>query len=52
LKVVLDTNVFVSGIFFGGVPGHILTAWRNGSVTDSSTIIWRDSAARRKMTSD
>lgn len=24
MKVVLDTNVVVSGIFFGGVPGRIL----------------------------
>lgn len=27
MKVVLDTNVLVSGIFFGGVPGKILDAW-------------------------
>jgi putative PIN family toxin of toxin-antitoxin system len=27
VKVVLDTNVFVSGVFFGGVPGRILDAW-------------------------
>ena len=27
MKVVLDTNVLVSGIFFAGVPGHILEAW-------------------------
>lgn len=27
MKVVLDTNVLVSGIFFGGVPGRILDAW-------------------------
>jgi putative PIN family toxin of toxin-antitoxin system len=26
VRVVLDTNVLVSGIFFGGVPGRILTA--------------------------
>ena len=24
MKVVLNTNVLVSGIFFGGVPGRIL----------------------------
>lgn len=29
MRVVLDTNVFVSGIFFGGVPGQILGAWRD-----------------------
>lgn len=27
MRVVLDTNVLVSGIFFGGVPGQIVDAW-------------------------
>ncbi len=27
MKVVLDTNVLVSGIFFGGQPEKILNAW-------------------------
>ena len=27
MKVVLDTNVLISGIYFGGVPGKILEAW-------------------------
>ncbi len=27
MRVVLDTNVVVSGIFFGGVPGRIMAAW-------------------------
>jgi putative PIN family toxin of toxin-antitoxin system len=30
VKVVLDTNVVVSGVFFGGVPGRILAAWSAG----------------------
>ncbi len=29
MKVILDTNVFVSGIFFSGPPSKILTAWEN-----------------------
>ncbi len=29
LRVVLDTNVLLSAIFFGGVPGRLLTAWQN-----------------------
>ncbi len=29
MKVVLDTNVFVSGIFFTGPPYQILEAWRD-----------------------
>ena len=31
MNVVVDTNVFVSGLLFGGVPGRILTAWSNGA---------------------
>ena len=29
VKVVLDTNVFVSGVFFSGSPFEILSAWRD-----------------------
>ena len=33
LRVVLDTNVLVSGIAYpGGVPGRIVRAWRQGSL--------------------
>jgi putative PIN family toxin of toxin-antitoxin system len=33
LRVVLDTNVLLSGIAYpASVPGRILTAWRHGSV--------------------
>ena len=32
MKVVLDTNVFVSGVFFGGPPHKILEAWRDGKI--------------------
>lgn len=32
MRIVLDTNVFVSAIFFGGVPGRILEAWRDGRI--------------------
>ena len=27
LKVVIDTNVFISGVVFGGVPREIINAW-------------------------
>lgn len=30
MKVVIDTNVIVSGIFFGGIPGEILKSLRRG----------------------
>lgn len=33
MKVVLDTNVFVSAVFFTGPPAWILEAWRDGEVT-------------------
>ncbi len=29
MKIVLDTNVFISGIFFSGPPSIILQAWRD-----------------------
>ncbi len=28
LKAVMDTNVFVSGVFFSGPPYQILKAWQ------------------------
>ena len=30
MRAVLDTNVVVSGIFFGGVPRAVLEAWAEG----------------------
>jgi putative PIN family toxin of toxin-antitoxin system len=30
MKIVLDTNVLVSGIFFSGPPADILRAWSHG----------------------
>lgn len=32
MKVVVDTNVLMSGIFFGGVPGRVIDAWVEGRV--------------------
>lgn len=32
MRIVLDTNVFISGIFFSGPPYTILEAWRDGSI--------------------
>lgn len=31
MRVVVDTNVLISGVFFGGMPSRILEAWRDGS---------------------
>lgn len=30
MRIVVDTNVLMSGIFFGGIPGRILDAWAGG----------------------
>ena len=32
MRSIIDTNVFVSGIFFSGPPYTILDAWRNGEL--------------------
>ena len=32
MKIVLDTNVFISGIFFSGPPSEILNAWRDTKI--------------------
>jgi putative PIN family toxin of toxin-antitoxin system len=32
MRIVLDTNVLMSGIFFGGGPGKILGAWQAGQI--------------------
>ena len=32
MRIVLDTNVLISGIFFSGPPHQILKAWRRGQV--------------------
>ena len=31
-RVVIDTNVVVSGLLFGGVPGNIIPLWRGGHI--------------------
>ena len=32
MRIVVDTNVFISGVFFAGLPYQILDAWRCGMV--------------------
>lgn len=32
MRVVLDTNVFISGVFFSGPPYQILKSWRDGII--------------------
>ncbi|MCA9414532.1 MAG: putative toxin-antitoxin system toxin component, PIN family [Candidatus Omnitrophica bacterium] len=32
MRIVADTNVIFSGIFFGGIPGAIINAWRRDNI--------------------
>jgi uncharacterized protein len=32
VKVVIDTNVFISGVFFSGAPYQVLQAWRDDKI--------------------
>ena len=32
MKVILDTNVFISGVSYGDPPNRILNAWRDGKI--------------------
>jgi putative PIN family toxin of toxin-antitoxin system len=32
VRAILDTNVFISGVFFSGPPHRILEAWRDGKI--------------------
>ncbi len=32
MKIVMDTNVFISGVFFTGPPYQILKAWQSGDL--------------------
>jgi putative PIN family toxin of toxin-antitoxin system len=32
VKIIVDTNVFISGVFFTGPPHRILNAWRDGKI--------------------
>ena len=32
MRLVVDTNVFISGVFFAGPPYEILDAWRHGKI--------------------
>ena len=52
MRAVLDTNVVMSAIFFGGVPFKVLNAWHNGEfelvVSDAVMAEYREIAVRMK----
>jgi len=52
MRAVLDTNVVMSAIFFGGVPFDVVNAWHNGEfelvVSNAVMAEYREIAARMK----
>ena len=32
IRVVIDTNVVVSGLLFGGIPGELILLWKSGRI--------------------
>ena len=52
MRAVLDTNVVMSAIFFGGVPFKVLNAWHNGEfelvVSEAVMAEYREIAVRMK----
>ena len=32
MKIIVDTNVFISGVFYSGPPYQILKAWREDKI--------------------
>ena len=59
MRVVLDTNVLISGLLFpGGPPLRLMDAWRGGAfdlvlsdfVIDEMTRVWGHLAPRLKQT--
>jgi uncharacterized protein len=38
VKIVLDTNVLISGIFFSGPPYQILSPWRDGIIQIATSV--------------
>jgi len=59
VRVVLDTNIVVSAVFWGGKPLAILRAWAQGrlSIVGTPEILWEYErvlieVAKRKVTAD
>ena len=50
MRIVLDTNVLISGIFFAGYPYEILDAWRQGRIEIATSPEILDERGRHVMT--
>ena len=52
LRVILDTNVLLSGIYLGGVPGRLLTAWQDDrlALVLSPAVVGTDSSISGTVT--
>jgi uncharacterized protein len=37
IRAVIDTNVIVSAILFGGIPGKLISLWKSGRITPLAT---------------
>lgn len=37
IRAVIDTNVIVSAILFGGIPGKLISLWKSGHITPLAT---------------
>ena len=52
MRAVLDTNVIMSAVFFGGVPLDVLSAWHSGEfelvVSEAVMSEYREIAERMK----
>ena len=33
MNIVLDTNVLISALLFGGIPGQLIELWKKGTIT-------------------
>ena len=54
MKLIIDTNVFISGIFFRGPPFEIINAWRHSrvSLVISADILYEYQRIGEKLADD
>lgn len=51
MRIIIDTNVLISGIFFAGLPGRLLQFWKDGHLTlvASSEIFYEYAEVIRRL---